>query len=747
VFSAANGSAVAGATATIAGLAPATAAANGSFQLAGVPASERVVVRVRAPGFTETIVVTAVRQGAVTLSRVTLVPVGTTASIDPAAAVTVADAASPARVDAPANAFARADNGAAPTGALTVSLTAIDPARDPNRMPGDYTTGSGAAVQQIESFGAVAVDIRDAQNNRYDLAGGRTATIRIPVSARDTSPPATIALYYLDETTGRWVEQGSATLAGSGSARYYEGTVGHFSFWNVDRPYDTIYVNGCVQTAGAIRTRNRTVTTDGLDYTGTGRAWSDDNGEFRVPMRRNGQAVLTVQGGTESTVPTVVGPSATDITLPQCLVERGSVSGLAPTILVQPGNVTTAENTFARFAVVADGSTPLSYQWRRNGVDIPGAVGSGYTFFAMAADNGAVFSVVVRNSAGSVTSASATLTVNVPNTAPAILVPPASVSVQVGQVAGFSVTASGTPPLSYQWRRNGTPIAGATTSSYITPVTTLADNGATFDVEVSNTLGSVTSAAATLTVTNTPPVAGTYKRALAGRVAATYGAGCTNASGGAAGPIVVAANGDVSWDGGSMSLSSTSSAVVLSNGYDNGAGVSLTVGAIADSAISRSFGLSSLRSGTLSTSFAEVTNSASGNGRIVRCEPGIAGGIPQPDLVGLVSGWLENTTAVNLPCTVATAGGTSSQMLNVSVAGGQVTLGTRTFALAAARQADAVTALDLPLQQVDSLFAYAATYADNSNVSIGRSLVNTLLTLTYRAADGTSYNCSGQRQP
>jgi hypothetical protein len=86
-------------------------------------------------------------------------------------------------------------------------------------------------------------------------------------------------------------------------------------------------------------------------------------------------------------------------------------------------------------------------------------------------------------------------------TAPTITTQPASVTVTTGQTASFSVVASGTAPLSYQWRKNGTNISGATSSSCTTPATVMADNGATFSVVVSNSAGSVTSNEATLTVT------------------------------------------------------------------------------------------------------------------------------------------------------------------------------------------------------------------------------------------------------
>jgi putative Ig domain-containing protein/centrosomal CEP192-like protein/Ig-like domain-containing protein len=85
--------------------------------------------------------------------------------------------------------------------------------------------------------------------------------------------------------------------------------------------------------------------------------------------------------------------------------------------------------------------------------------------------------------------------------APTITSQPTSRTITAGQTATFSVTASGTAPLSYQWTKNGTAISGATLSSYTTPTETVSDNGAQFAVIVSNSAGSVTSNAATLTVT------------------------------------------------------------------------------------------------------------------------------------------------------------------------------------------------------------------------------------------------------
>jgi hypothetical protein len=103
-----------------------------------------------------------------------------------------------------------------------------------------------------------------------------------------------------------------------------------------------------------------------------------------------------------------------------------------------------------------------------------------------------------------VTSNAATLTVNAAPVAPSITTQPSNQTVTAGQSATFTVAAMGTAPLSYQWRKNSVGISGATSSAYATPATTSTDNGAQFTVAVSNTAGTVTSAAATLTVSAVP---------------------------------------------------------------------------------------------------------------------------------------------------------------------------------------------------------------------------------------------------
>jgi hypothetical protein len=174
---------------------------------------------------------------------------------------------------------------------------------------------------------------------------------------------------------------------------------------------------------------------------------------------------------------------------------------VAPSITTQPASRTVTVGQTATFSLAATGTAPLTYQWRKSGAAITGATASTYTTPATtSSDNAAQFTVVVSNGAGSATSNTAVLIVNTAVVAPSITTQPASPTVTVGQTATFSVAATGTAPLTYQWRKGGAAITGATASTYTTPATTSSDNAAQFTVVVSNSAGSATSNAAILTV-------------------------------------------------------------------------------------------------------------------------------------------------------------------------------------------------------------------------------------------------------
>jgi Immunoglobulin domain/PA14 domain len=231
--------------------------------------------------------------------------------------------------------------------------------------------------------------------------------------------------------------------------------------------------------------------------------------------RRNGGNISGATSASYTTPPTtvadqgvqfsvVVTNSAGTVTSSSALL---NVNFSLPSITTQPTSQTVSVGQTATFSVTATSAAPLSYQWLRNASSIPGATSPTYTTPpTTAADNGVQFSVVVSNASGSVTSFPAQLLVLIP---PTITTQPAPQTVNAGQTATFSVTATGTAPLAYQWRRNGGNISGATSATYTTPPTTAADNGVQFSVVVSNASGTVTSANALLTV-NAAPVITTH---------------------------------------------------------------------------------------------------------------------------------------------------------------------------------------------------------------------------------------------
>jgi endonuclease/exonuclease/phosphatase family metal-dependent hydrolase len=175
----------------------------------------------------------------------------------------------------------------------------------------------------------------------------------------------------------------------------------------------------------------------------------------------------------------------------------GTNSNIAPSITTQPQSQTVSPGSNVTFTVVASGTTPLNYQWLFNGTNIPGANINFYTLANAQFTNAGNYFVIVTNIAGSITSSNAVLTVS--NFPPSITTQPQSQTVNVGGNVTFTVVASGTAPLSYQWLLGSTNIPGATTNS-CTRTNVQTNDAGNFTVVVTNIAGSVTSAVATLTV-------------------------------------------------------------------------------------------------------------------------------------------------------------------------------------------------------------------------------------------------------
>jgi hypothetical protein len=201
-------------------------------------------------------------------------------------------------------------------------------------------------------------------------------------------------------------------------------------------------------------------------------------------------SVATTNGGNYACV--ITGTNGAISTTPAALTVSGP-----PSIVSQPSSLTVTQNQNASFSINAAGTAPLSYQWWFSNAPISGATSTNYAVTnAQSADAGDYY-VVVTNTLGGATSSVATLTVLVP---PSITVQPQSQVVAAGNCATFSVTASGTSPLIYQWQWNGAPqVTGTAYASYN------ACNAGSYSVLVSNSVGVAQSDMVTLSFTNPPP--------------------------------------------------------------------------------------------------------------------------------------------------------------------------------------------------------------------------------------------------
>jgi len=171
-------------------------------------------------------------------------------------------------------------------------------------------------------------------------------------------------------------------------------------------------------------------------------------------------------------------------------------------ITKQPQNQTGYVGNTATLSVTAVGSTPLNYQWTKGNGVFGGATSSSLVFSNLQSGDAGTYAVIVTNVVGSRTSASVTLTVNA-NPMPVITASPKSQPIFPGELLVLDFSVNGSPPLSYQWQKDGTTLAGQTGTNLVIADIQPAGIGA-YTVVVTNASGSVTSAPAVLTLIPSP---------------------------------------------------------------------------------------------------------------------------------------------------------------------------------------------------------------------------------------------------
>ncbi len=182
-----------------------------------------------------------------------------------------------------------------------------------------------------------------------------------------------------------------------------------------------------------------------------------------------------------------------------------SITAIAPIITVQPQDQSVLVGGMATFSISAAGSS-IQYQWFKNGVALSGATQAQYnTAAATIADDSTRYSVTVSNSAGSISSNNAILSVSTIPVPPIVITQPVSQTTKEGKAIVLSLVATGTGPMSYQWYKDGVVIAGAVSDMYTTPVLDRTDDSTYFFAIVTNALGDDTSDVALLRVLATVP--------------------------------------------------------------------------------------------------------------------------------------------------------------------------------------------------------------------------------------------------
>ena len=174
-------------------------------------------------------------------------------------------------------------------------------------------------------------------------------------------------------------------------------------------------------------------------------------------------------------------------------------AAVAPTITAQPQSLTATVGGPASFSVTLGTAGAATYQWSKDAVALPASNASTYTIPVVHSTDAGNYTVKATTAYGSVTSASATLSVTDANTSPTITTQPQSASVPAGNSVVFTAAASGTSPLAYQWSLNGNPLSGANSAS-LTLASIQSGDAGSYALTVTNSYGSATSKVATLTI-------------------------------------------------------------------------------------------------------------------------------------------------------------------------------------------------------------------------------------------------------
>jgi len=280
--------------------------ATGRFILPGITPGNSIIVNFSKDGYISNQKVVSVAKNQTTYTSSTLfTPVISTFSASTGSTISQGGT----DVIIPDNAFVQPGGGAF-SGTVQAKMRSFDPT-DPQNL--DAFPGSFSGIQtdgteiMFESYGFIYASFADAANpaTNLQLASGKVAQIRtfIPYSLQANAPDV-MPLWYYDDNTGKWMEEGFATRDGN----FYVGNVSHFSWWNFDHPIvveDQSTLTGKVisaETRGVIP--GAQVVATGVNYSGYTTAYTNDQGEFSITVKASAQVSLRAFAGINASQPT-----------------------------------------------------------------------------------------------------------------------------------------------------------------------------------------------------------------------------------------------------------------------------------------------------------------------------------------------------------------------------------------------------------------------------------------------------------
>lgn len=253
-----------------------------------------------------------------------------------------------AKVEFDANVIMDANNSPY-TGGVNVYAYWYNPNNDDISliMPGDLRgTDKEGNVVQLATFGMLSVELETPEGQPLNIKAGHTAELTFPLETLTDSAPDEIPLWYLDEHSGIWIEEGKAIKVGNS----YVGSVSHFSFWNCDAPFPLVNINGLIKDSDGNLISNTSICLQVQEqdsWWGIGYGWTDQFGEYSGKIPKNKVIMLTIKDQCNNVIhEEEIGPFDIDIIMDPLIIDF-------PGIITINGKVTDCDGNLINDGYVA----------------------------------------------------------------------------------------------------------------------------------------------------------------------------------------------------------------------------------------------------------------------------------------------------------------------------------------------------------------------------------------------------------